>query len=597
VSVLDVTRQRSAFTDALRPPPGFVLGACIGTTFSLDFELFTAVLLAFVGADVEEPLNNAPAVLTSVARLRSRLRVFVNGGSLHPPATTNRLYALYDRILRPKAVDGGAFHPKVWVLRFDPVARPERHSVEPVYRLLTASRNVTDSGCWELGAVFEGSRRTGTQKFGSDVAAFCRKVAASRDLPKALWKLIEELKYVEFVAPREAAQGLRFDWQWPGDRVLMNRLPRTMSRVLLISPFLRADFLRRLCDRTGALTLVSTQDELDQLSDEMHERLADARVFVVSAEADEEAPSLDLHAKLLAWESEGVSETLIGSANATGPGWGCGPNVNCEAMVSLNPGLGIDAVVKAFVAPAKDQLQPWIDKYVRQSAVADPEREAAKRLEHFKRHLRADQIRGEYDPVKKTLRLLAPSSAGEQTWPADMRSEIVPLLQRDQTARADYRLVYGPGAAFQGIELEDVAAFAYVVVWSEHQRDVELAFVVQFELNLGALEADERDKAVNARLLEGVDAHSLLLDVLSGLPGGTSRPAGGGQQSGVWKAGDPLLRRATIERILEACTADPSRIHEVEAVLAACGDASNMSTFREFWAVFRESLEEEGAGV
>ncbi|MBN9462837.1 MAG: phospholipase D family protein [Burkholderiales bacterium] len=596
MSVLDVTRQRSAFTDALRPPPGFVLGACIGTTFSLDFELFTAVLLAFVGADVEEPLNNAPAVLTSVARLRSRLRVFVNGGSLHPPATTNRLYALYDRILRPKAVDGGAFHPKVWVLRFDPVARPERHSVEPAYRLLTASRNVTDSGCWELGALFEGSRRTGTQKFGSDVAAFCRKVAASRDLPKALWKLIEELKYVEFVAPREAAQGLRFDWQWPGDRVLINRLPRTMSRVLLISPFLRADFLKRLCDRTDELTLVSTQDELDQLSDETHQCLANARVFVVSAEADEEAPSLDLHAKLLAWESEGVSETLIGSANATGPGWGCGPNVNCEAMVSLNPGLGIDAVVKAFVAPAKDQLQPWIDRYVRQTAVANPEREAAKRLEHFKRLLRADQIRGEYDPVKKTLLLLAPSSAGEQTWPADMRAETAPLLQRDQSARADYRLVYGPGAAFQGIELEDVAAFAYVVVWSEHHRDVELAFVVQFELNLGALEADERDKAVNARLLEGVDARSLLLDVLAGLPGGTSRPAGGGQ-SGVWQAGDPLLRRATIERILEACTADPSRIHEVEAVLAACGDACNMSTFREFWAVFRESLEEEGAGV
>jgi hypothetical protein len=35
------------------------------------------------------------------------------------------------------------------------------------------------------------------------------------------------------------------------------------------------------------------------------------------------------------------------------------------------------------------------------------------------------------------------------------------------------------------------------------------------------LEADERDKAVNARLLEGVDARRLLLDVLAGLPGGT----------------------------------------------------------------------------
>ena len=50
MSVLDVTRQRSAFTDALRPPPGHVLGACLGTTYSLDFEAFTAVVLAFVGA-------------------------------------------------------------------------------------------------------------------------------------------------------------------------------------------------------------------------------------------------------------------------------------------------------------------------------------------------------------------------------------------------------------------------------------------------------------------------------------------------------------------------------------------------------------------
>lgn len=598
MSVLDVTRQRSAFTDALSPPSGFVLGACIGTTFSLDFELFTAVLLAFVGADADGLLNNAPVVLTSVARLRSRLRVFVNGGSLHPPTATNRLYALYDQILRPKAVDRGAFHPKVWALRFDPMARPEQHNAEPIFRLLTASRNVTDSGCWELGALFEGSRRTSTQKFGSDVAAFCRKVAASCDLPKALRKLIDELKYVEFAAPREAARGLRFDWQWPGVRVLINRLPRTMSRTLLISPFLRADFLKSLCDRTDELTLVSTQDELDQLSDETHKHLATARIFVVAAsadEADEEVPSLGLHAKLLAWESGDVSETLIGSANATGAGWGCGPNINCEAMVALRPGLGVDAVVKAFIAPTRGKLHSWIDNYVRQDPVGDDEHAAAKSLECFKRRLCANQIRGEYNSVEKTLRLLAASSNGDPNWPTGKCAEIVPLLQRDQPARADYRLVYGPGAVFHGIELEDVAAFAYVVVWSEHCRDVELAFVVQFELSLGAMDADARDKAVNARLLDGVDARTLLLDVLAGLPGGTSWCADRGHM-GLWQTSDRLLRSVTIERILEVCTADPSRILEVEAVLAACGDASNMSTFREFWAVFRVSLEQEGAG-
>ena len=596
MSVLDVTRQRSAFTDALRPPRGYVLGACIGTTYSLDFEVFTAVILAFAGADVEDPLNHPPAVLTTVARLRSRLRVYANAGSLHPPTTTNRLFALYDRILRPKTMEGGAFHPKVWTLRFDPVSRPERHSVEPIYRLLTASRNVTDSRCWELGAVFEGTRRAGAQKFGSDVSAFCRKVATARDLPKALWKLIEELKCVEFTVPREASEGLRFVWQWPGDGALLKRLPRILSRALVISPFLRAGFLKWLCARTGDLTLVSTQDELDRLSDDIHVSLSGARVFITSANADEDVPSLDLHAKLLAWESEGESETLIGSANATGPGWGSGSNVNCEAMVALRPGLGIDAVVRAFVSPAKDQLQPWIEKYVRQPEVADPEKEIMKHMESFKRILGASEIRGDYDSTQKTLRLTAPSPALAEEWPAGMRADIVPLLQRDQAMRADYRLVYGAGATFAGIELEDVAAFAYVVISNEHHKDIELQFVVQFDLNLGALSADERDKAVNARLLDGVDARSLLLDVLAGLPGGTSRSSGD-QYSANGQSGGPLLRRATIERVLEACTADPSRIHEVEAVLAACGDGVNMSAFRQFWAVFLQSLEEESASV
>jgi hypothetical protein len=96
MSVLDATRQRSAFTDALRPPPGHILGACLGTTYSLDFEAFTAVILAFVGADIEDPLSDSPSVLTTVARMRSRLRVFVNSGSLHQPGATNRLFALYD---------------------------------------------------------------------------------------------------------------------------------------------------------------------------------------------------------------------------------------------------------------------------------------------------------------------------------------------------------------------------------------------------------------------------------------------------------------------------------------------------------------------
>jgi hypothetical protein len=537
-------------------------------------------------------MNDAPSVLTTVARMRSRLRVFVNSGSLHPPTAPNRLFALYDRILRTVPVEGGAFHPKAWALRFDPISRPEHRDIEPVYRVLTASRNVADSGCWELGVQLEGRKATVKQTFGSDVSAFFKRVASSPSLPKALWKLIDELKSVEFKPPREAADELRFDWQWPGSKVLINRIPRAASRALVISPFVRGSFLDRLCSRVDDLTVVSTQRELDALSDQTHAALGKARVYVVAGNDDDEiTSSLALHAKLLAWESAEGSESMVGSANATGSGFGCASKCNCEAIVSMRPGLGIDAVLKAFVLKAKDELHGWIEEYQRRPEVVDANDEATKQLQKFQRYLCAEQIRGEYDVSKKTLKLLTRATADTSTWPSGVHAEIIPMLQRDLPMWVDYRQIYGAGANFAGIDLEDVAAFAFIALRDERHKDVEVSFVVQFELNMDESEADARDIAVNRRLLEGVDARSLLLNVLSGLPGGTSRSSGDASpRGGRWNRS--VLGRVSIERILEACTADPSRVDEVEAVLTACGDAENMSSFREFWAVFRESLAE-----
>ena len=51
-----------------------------------------------------------------------------------------------------------------------------------------------------------------------------------------------------------------------------------------------------------------------------------------------------------------------------------------------------------------------------------------------------------------------------------------------------------------------------------------------------------------------------------------------------------MLAHATIERVLEACTQDPRRIVEVDAVLAACREVEDMRSFREFWAVLKRTL-------
>jgi hypothetical protein len=54
-----------------------------------------------------------------------------------------------------------------------------------------------------------------------------------------------------------------------------------------------------------------------------------------------------------------------------------------------------------------------------------------------------------------------------------------------------------------------------------------------------------------------------------------------------------LLSEATLERVLEVCTADRSRIDEVDAVLRAYRSAEDMQSFVEFWSAFKTALQEE----
>jgi len=583
--------ERVAFTDALRPPPGYVLEAGVGTTFSLDFDAFTAVILAFVGADLEDERLDPASVLTAVARLRSRLKVYVNAGGLHPPRAPNRLFALYDRITCRVGFEGSAFHPKVWALKFAPHAKPELKRAEPVYRVLCASRNVTDSGCWELGARFDGRAGKGSE-LGADVARFCRKLAQTSRAPAAVWKLLSELPSVEFERGRESESALRFHWQWPGVSKLEKHLPTAASRALVISPFLRKSFLDEILDRVGALTIVSTQQELDALPDDAHERLAAATTYVVTGAGTDAVPALDLHAKLLAWEKGDTRETLVGSANATGAAWGLGP-VNCEAMLALRPGLRIDDVLRSFVAPRDGELCGWIEEYVRRRPEPDAEEQARKRLDGLQRGLATGQLRGAHDAAGQALLLrgVGAAPAALARLPEGIEVEVVPLLRADDAeAWRSLADAFSEGLRFERVGLADLCAFA-IIRLRDLGNHIERCFGIQFDLPLAEEAADARDEALNAKLLENLDPRALLLNVLRGLPAGTGVEHGARSRGGAPPGS--FLAHATLERVMEVCTADPSRIEEVEALLGACKTADGMQSFVEFWAAFKVALQGE----
>ena len=148
---------RVLYGDSLQPPPGYVFDAGVATTFTLDFEtaLAVPVSLALFAAENRDDLLSHPLVLLEGAeRIAGRLVVFADAGHLHAQSRPHsRLCSLLERIIVEVAAPrGGAFHPKMWALRF----RPTRAGDPTLLRLLVLSRNLTRDRSWDISLCLDG---------------------------------------------------------------------------------------------------------------------------------------------------------------------------------------------------------------------------------------------------------------------------------------------------------------------------------------------------------------------------------------------------------------------------------------------------------
>jgi len=133
--------QRTLYGANLQPPAGYVFDAAVATTFSLDFETALAVpvsLALFAAENRDDILSHPLALLEGAERIAGRLVVFTDAGHIQASVRPHsRLCSLLERIVvEVAAPHGGAFHPKMWALRFTPL-RPKIGAL----RLLILSRN------------------------------------------------------------------------------------------------------------------------------------------------------------------------------------------------------------------------------------------------------------------------------------------------------------------------------------------------------------------------------------------------------------------------------------------------------------------------
>ena len=150
-------QERRQLLDCLRPPEGYSLDAAVGTTYTLDLLALLTAPVAFTFFDWEDesgrPTANPHALLAAIRRNADRMALFCQAGRIAIPIGHKLLYSyLEDSVFEAMPRDDrGAFHPKVWFLRYTAPDQPVR------YRFLCLSRNLTFDRSWDTALVLEGT--------------------------------------------------------------------------------------------------------------------------------------------------------------------------------------------------------------------------------------------------------------------------------------------------------------------------------------------------------------------------------------------------------------------------------------------------------
>ena len=214
--MLDPNARQDLFT-ILGPPDGYQLDQAIGTTFSLNMLTLLTVPLAFTffgGTDDNGNLVRDPlALLDGVRRYAQRIHIFCQAGQIAVPKEHQLFSYLEDRVLEvaPPFYEEAVFHPKIWLLRFQPAAgEPGGKPVR--YRFICLSRNLTFGRSWDTSLTLDGGLMDRQRAYGRNhplgdfFAALPGMLVRPGKLPQAtasaLALLQDEVRRVDFQLPQ-----------------------------------------------------------------------------------------------------------------------------------------------------------------------------------------------------------------------------------------------------------------------------------------------------------------------------------------------------------------------------------------------------------
>lgn len=498
-------RDRVLLFEALHPPEGFRFDQGFGTTYTLDLLALLMAPLAFTwfeqGDEDRRSAVNSLEILESLRRHADRMTIFCHAGRIALPKTAYpQLAFVEDSIVECQPAKGGAFHPKVWVLRWVNDAGDVR------YRVLCLSRNLTFSRAWDTLLSLDGpllprrraaiGRNRGLVDFVRALPGLATRKPVSAPITQRIDMLAAELERVEFELP-DGMSDLRF---WPLGIGARDRDPLAEAgdRLLVVSPFITLGRLEALAKGRRDVILVSTSSALAQLTRapqgiKKFYSLAERAMLESDTEregareSDAEAIELsDLHAKVYVSERGWDAHIWTGSANATSAAFGG----NVEFLVELTgprKRFGIDALME----PQKGEVRfvnlltdagEFVAKEPTDSAIEALEQ----RLEEIRESIASTPLEavirqmpaGGFD-VELACRGAAPASIASditaRCWPVTMPSTAGTAFEalKPNTAVATF-----PGVSFQAI----TSFFAFELTGRASGEERQVRFVVNVPL-------------------------------------------------------------------------------------------------------------------
>lgn len=574
--------SRRLFTDFLAAPAGYVFDSGVAATYSLDVTTLLSVPVQI--ALPSENCTDGVALLDSLRKTASRLRVFCERGRMLVPRKSHILYSLLeDVVVEVDPPLGGSFHPKIWLLRFvDPSGVQSA-----VFRLMVSSRNVTADNSWDAALILDGKQGDSTVELNKPLVSFVLSLCGiahgevSEDTSSLTSSLAESVGFVTWELP-QGCSSLLFHLlgpEWGG------WMPGASSSLVVVSPFLSNWAVHQLA-RTSRepLVLVSRENAFTDLEPS---RFREQKVLHEALETEDgedttSGAELGLHAKVYIFREWYRTHVVIGSANATFNGLS-GKNVEFMAEV-----VGKDGKIgkpESFLVGFGDMLVDYSSESLLPSQEADPV------LENLRFLLLGISLSlkcfSDGEGWVLQLEFLSPFCIPEGV---QVKAWLITMPETSAVPVSSDSLI-----SFFVDSPELLTGF---VAFSIKCGEVSLRFTLN--IPVAGMPEDRRVFILRSVIRRSEDFIRYLLMLL----GGETHTLPWSSKSGglaAWmkrsSAGDIML----LENIVGALASNSSQLYEVDRLVRDLQGGAGMKDlfpagFLEFWSVFREMLESGDSG-